>query len=138
MGKIYFLCTGNSCRSQIAEGFAKKYLADSWEIRSAGVEIHGLNPKAVKVMSEAGIDISNQTSDLIDLDYFNCSDIIITLCGDAADKCPMIPNKSTHFHWDLADPAKASGTEEEINKAFQNTRDEIKVRMIELSRELNS
>ena len=69
MKKIYFLCTGNSCRSQIAEGFAKKYLDDSWEIRSAGVETHGLNPRAVAVMEESGIDISNQTSDLIDLDY---------------------------------------------------------------------
>lgn len=137
MKKIYFLCTGNSCRSQIAEGFAKKYLDDSWEIRSAGVETHGLDPRAVAVMEESGIDISNQTSDLIDLDYFNQSDMIITLCGDAADKCPMIPKESTHLHWDLVDPAKAKGSEAEIRSAFRNTRDEIKKRMIELSQQLN-
>lgn len=137
MKKIYFLCTGNSCRSQIAEGYAKKYLNSKWEIRSAGVESHGLNPKAVAVMKEAGIDISTQTSDLIDLDYFNQSDMIITLCGDAADKCPMIPKESTHLHWDLEDPAKAVGTEEEIITAFRNTRDEIERRMIELAKQLN-
>lgn len=137
MKKIYFLCTGNSCRSQIAEGYAKKYLNSKWEIRSAGVESHGLNPKAVAVMKEAGIDISTQTSDLIDLDYFNQSDMIITLCGDAADKCPMIPKESTHLHWDLEDPVKAVGTEEEIMTAFRNTRDEIERRMIELAKQLN-
>lgn len=137
MKKIYFLCTGNSCRSQIAEGYAKKYLNSKWEIRSAGVESHGLNPKAVAVMKEAGIDISTQTSDLIDLDYFNQSDMIITLCGDAADKCPMIPKENTHLHWDLEDPAKAVGTEEEIMTAFRNTRDEIERRMIELAKQLN-
>lgn len=137
MKKIYFLCTGNSCRSQIAEGFAKKYLDDSWEIRSAGVETHGLNPRAVTIMDEAGIDISNQTSDLIDLDYFNQSDMIVTLCGDAADKCPTISKKSTHLHWDLVDPAKAKGSEAEISSAFRNTRDEIEKRMIELSQQLN-
>ena len=67
---IYFLCTGNSCRSQMAEGWAKKYLSDEWEVRSAGIEAHGLNPNAVKAMNEAGIDISNQTSDIIDPEIF--------------------------------------------------------------------
>src|SRR5690625_2475543 len=89
---IYFLCTGNSCRSQIAEGWAKKYLSDEWEIKSAGIEAHGLNPLAVKVMSEAGIDISNQTSDLIDFDFLSNADLVVTLCGDAADKCPVTPS----------------------------------------------
>ena len=84
MKKVYFLCTGNSCRSQIAEGYGHKIL-EGWEVRSAGIETHGLNPRAVKVMAEEGIDISSQKSELIDLDYFNECDLIITLCGDALD-----------------------------------------------------
>ena len=89
MKKIYFLCTGNSCRSQMAEGYAKKILpANKFKIESAGVETHGLNPMAVKVMAEDGVDISKQYSKLIDLQYFNMADVIITLCGDARDKCP--------------------------------------------------
>ncbi len=125
MKKIYFLCTGNSCRSQMAEGFAQKYLADQYEIRSAGVEQHGLNSRAVQVMAEIGIDISHHTSDLIDLDYFNACDLIITLCGDARDKCPMIPQGTVHEHWDLPDPARAEGTEEEILTVFRQVRDDI-------------
>ncbi|KFK77168.1 arsenate reductase [Bacillus spizizenii] len=88
---IYFLCTGNSCRSQMAEGWGKEYLGDKWNVYSAGIEAHGLNPNAVKAMKEAGIDISNQTSDIIDPNILNNADLVITLCGDAADKCPMTP-----------------------------------------------
>ncbi|AEO27026.1 TPA: arsenate reductase (thioredoxin) [Listeria monocytogenes] len=127
MKKIYFLCTGNSCRSQMAEGYAHKLLPKSqFEIRSAGIETHGLNPKAVKVMAEDGIDISEQTSDLLDMSYFNKADLIVTLCGDAKDKCPVIPKGKEHFHWNLSDPAKASGSEEEILAQFRKTRDLIK------------
>src|SRR5690625_6408001 len=99
---IYFLCTGNSCRSQMAEGWAKKYLGDGWGVYSAGIEAHGLNPNAVKAMKEAGIDISNQTSDIIDPEILNNADLVVTLCGDAADKCPMTPphvdRKSTRLN----------------------------------------
>ena len=93
---------------------------------------HGLNPHAVKVMAEEGIDISSQKSELIDLDYFNECDLIITLCGDALDKCPMIPKGVNHEHWDLQDPARATGTESEILAEFRKTRDLIKeqVKMI--------
>ncbi|WP_458118088.1 arsenate reductase/protein-tyrosine-phosphatase family protein, partial [Lactococcus lactis] len=77
MRKIYFLCTGNSCRSQIAEGYGHKLLKD-WEVKSAGIETHGLNPRAVQVMAEEDIDISQQKSELIDIDYFNSCDLIIT------------------------------------------------------------
>ncbi|QDK71434.1 arsenate reductase (thioredoxin) [Lactococcus protaetiae] len=129
MKKIYFLCTGNSCRSQMAEGFAKKYLTDDYEIKSAGVEQHGLNPRAVQVMAESGLDISDHTSDLIDLGYFNACDLIITLCGDARDKCPMIPHGIVHEHWDLPDPAQALGTEEEILSVFRQVRDDIEQRV---------
>lgn len=131
MKKIYFLCTGNSCRSQIAEGYGHKFL-EGWEVRSAGVETHGLNPRAVEVMAEDGVDISNQKSELIDIDYFNSCDLIITLCGDALDKCPTIPKGITHEHWDLQDPARVSGTDDEILEAFRKTRDLIKVQVKKL------
>lgn len=83
---LYFLCTGNSCRSQIAEGFGKKYLGDEYDVYSAGIEAHGLNPNALKAMKEVDIDISNQTSDIIDPTLLNKTDYVITLCGDANDK----------------------------------------------------
>ncbi|KZK38976.1 arsenate reductase (thioredoxin) [Lactococcus taiwanensis] len=132
MRKIYFLCTGNSCRSQIAEGYGHQFL-EGWEVRSAGVETHGLNPRAVEVMAEDGVDISNQKSELIDIDYFNSCDLIITLCGDALDKCPIIPNEVNHEHWDLQDPARVSGSDDQILEAFRNTRDLIKVQVEKLT-----
>ncbi|OJF92190.1 arsenate reductase (thioredoxin) [Alkalibacterium sp. 20] len=127
MKKIYFLCTGNSCRSQIAEGYGHKFLDPAkFEVRSAGIEAHGLNPRAIKVMAEDGIDITKQNSDMIENEYFNQADLIITLCGDARDKCPTIPSGVIHEHWDLEDPAKATGTEEEILSVFRETRETIK------------
>lgn len=123
--KIYFLCTGNSCRSQMAEGWAKTLLGDEWEVRSAGIEAHGLNPLAVKAMAEVGIDISNQKSELIDMDFLNQATIAVTLCGDAADRCPMTPPHVRREHWGFDDPAKAEGTDEEVWAVFQRVRDEI-------------
>ena len=130
---IYFLCTGNSCRSQMAEGWAKEILGDGWVGKSAGIEAHGLNPKAVKVMKEAGIDISGQTSDIIDQDTLDNSDLVITLCGDAADKCPMTPSYVKRDHWGFDDPAKATGTEEEKWNTFTRVRDEIRDRIKQFS-----
>lgn len=132
---LYFLCTGNSCRSQIAEGFGKKYLGDEWEVKSAGVEAHGLNPRAVKTMAEAGIDISGQTSDILDMETMNRSDFIVTLCGDAADRCPMTPPSIRREHWGFDDPAKATGTEEEIMAEFRRVRDEIGERIRKFAEE---
>ncbi|MCT1227406.1 arsenate reductase (thioredoxin) [Lactococcus lactis] len=125
MKKVYFLCTGNSCRSQMAEGYGHKFLR-GWEVRSAGIEMHGLNSRAVQVMAEDGIDISSQQSELINIEYFNESDLIVTLCGDVLDKCPMIPKEINHEHWNLEDPARALGTEVEILEEFRKTRDLIK------------
>ncbi|WP_439818759.1 arsenate reductase (thioredoxin) [Weissella paramesenteroides] len=134
MKKIYFICTGNSCRSQIAEGYAKLYFANQdVVIRSAGVETHGLNPRAVAIMQEDNVDISQQTSDLIDPDYFNQCDLIVTLCGDARDKCPVIPSTSKHLHWDLPDPARTTGSEAEIMAVFRQARDDIKERIHSLT-----
>ncbi|GAF11176.1 LOW QUALITY PROTEIN: arsenate reductase [Bacillus sp. JCM 19046] len=125
---IYFLCTGNSCRSQMAEGWAKHYLAEEWDVYSAGIEAHGLNPKAVQA-NEVGISIASQTSDLIDQTLLNNADLVVTLCGDAADKCPATPPHVKREHWGFDDPAKATGTEEEKWAVFQRVRDEIGARI---------
>ncbi|MEK3955260.1 arsenate reductase (thioredoxin) [Psychrobacillus sp. FSL K6-1464] len=122
---IYFLCTGNSCRSQMAEGWGKRYLGDEWEVLSAGIEAHGLNPKAVKAMNEIGIDITTQTSDMINMETLNNADFVVTLCGDAADKCPMTPPHVKRDHWGFEDPAEAEGTDEEKWTTFQRVRDEV-------------
>ncbi|MBR9523747.1 arsenate reductase, partial [Staphylococcus aureus] len=88
---IYFICTGNSCRSQMAEGWAKQILADDWNVYSAGIETHGVNPKAIEAMKEVGIDISNHTSDLIDNNIIKNSNLVVTLCSDADVNCPSLP-----------------------------------------------
>ncbi|WP_025784585.1 arsenate reductase (thioredoxin) [Sporosarcina sp. D27] len=126
---LYFLCTGNSCRSQMAEGWGKKYLGNEWQVLSAGIESHGVHPNAVKAMNEVGIDISKQTSDIIDLEILNSADYVVTLCGDAADKCPMTPLHVKRDHWGFDDPAKAEGTDEEKWAFFQRVRDEIGARI---------
>ena len=122
---IYFLCTGNSCRSQMAEGWAKHYLDKEWNAYSAGVEAHGLNANAIKAMNEVNIDISNQASDVIDRDLLNGADMIVTLCGDALDRCPTTPPHIRREHWGVDDPAKAKGSDEEKWAEFQRVRDEI-------------
>lgn len=116
---IYFLCTGNSCRSQMAEGWAKKYLGEEWIVKSAGLEAHGLNPNAVKAMKEVGIDIFDQTSDIIDPHILNRADLVVTLCGHARDHCPVPPPHVKHVHWGFDDPAGKDWSE------FQRVRDEI-------------
>lgn len=131
---IYFLCTGNSCRSQMAEGFGKKYLNDVFDVYSAGIEAHGLNPLAVKAMNEVGVDISKQTSDIIDEKLLNKADYVITLCGDANDNCPVTPPHVIKWHWDFDDPAKAKGTAGEKWAVFQRVRDEIKQKIKEFER----
>ena len=131
---FYFLCTGNSCRSQMAEAFGHKYLSDKYDVYSAGIEAHGLNPNAIKAMDEVGIDIRNQTSDVIDSELLNNADIVVTLCGDANDKCPLTPPHVTRWHWGFDDPARAEGTQEEKWAVFQRVRDEIDARIEEFSK----
>ncbi|OCA90194.1 arsenate reductase (thioredoxin) [Bacillus sp. FJAT-27986] len=125
---IYFLCTGNSCRSQMAEGWAKEILPD-WNVKSAGLEAHGLNPNAVKAMQEVNIDITNYTSDVIDPDILNHADLVVTLCGHADEHCPVTPPSVKRVHWGFDDPAKAEGSEEEKWAFFQRVRDEIRDRI---------
>ncbi|MCL6633797.1 MAG: arsenate reductase (thioredoxin) [Alicyclobacillus herbarius] len=124
--RVYFLCTGNSCRSQMAEGWARYLGGDKIEVHSAGVEAHGLNPRAVAAMQEVGIDISHHQSKLIDLDLLNQADYVITLCGDANDRCPRTPAHVKRLHWGFEDPAKATGTEAEIQAKFREVRDAIR------------
>jgi arsenate reductase len=121
MGKkvIYFICTGNSCRSQMAEGWAKIILGKEWDVYSAGIEAHGVNLNAVKAMKEVGIDISNHTSDLINPEILKQSSLVVTLCSDADDNCPILPSNIIKEHWGFDDPAGKEWSE------FQRVRDEI-------------
>lgn len=124
--KILILCTGNSCRSQIAEGYLRYFANNKAEIYSAGVETHGINPKAIATMQEEGIDISNHTSNNID-EYRNIDfDFVITVCDNAKERCPFFPTKAKRFHHNFPDPAKATGTGEEIITEFRKVRQLIK------------
>ena len=122
MKNILVLCTGNSCRSQIAEGYLSQYAGEKANIYSAGVETHGVNPRAISIMKEVGIDISNHTSNHVD-EYININfDFVITVCDNAKERCPYFPTKAEKFHYNFPDPAKASGTEEEIVNEFRRVR----------------
>jgi arsenate reductase len=124
--KILVLCTGNSCRSQIAEGYLRHFANGRAEIYSAGIETHGVNPRAIETMKEDGIDISNHTSNNID-EYRDIDfDFVITVCDNAKERCPFFPTTAKKFHQNFADPAKATGTEEEIKEEFRQVRQQIK------------
>ena len=123
---ILVLCTGNSCRSQLAEGYLRKFAGDKANIYSAGIETHGVNPRAIATMKEDGIDISKHTSNNVD-EYANIDfDYIITVCDNAKEACPVFPSKAKKFHFNFPDPAKAKGTEEEIMAQFRSVREMIK------------
>jgi arsenate reductase len=126
MKKILVLCTGNSCRSQIAEGYLRYFADGKAEIFSAGVETHGVNPRAIETMQEDNTDISNHTSNNID-EYFDINfDFVITVCDNAKERCPFFPTKAKKFHYNFPDPAKATGTEVEIKEQFRQVRQLIK------------
>ena len=127
MKKILVLCTGNSCRSQLAEGYLRFFAGNRAEVYSAGVETHGVNPRAVAVMKEDGIDISAHTSNNVEeyrhLDF----DFVITVCDNAKERCPVFPSRAKKFHYNFPDPAKATGSEETIMDAFRKVREMIKL-----------
>src|SRR5690625_594962 len=127
MGKnILVLCTGNSCRSQIAEGYLRHYANEKAEIYSAGVETHGVNPKAIAIMQEDGMDISSHTSNHID-EYRDIDfDYVITVCDHAKEHCPYVPARGKKFHYNFTACAKATGTDEEIYEQFRHVRNQIK------------
>ncbi len=124
--KLLFLCTGNSCRSQMAEAYGKKFLSDKFEIYSGGIEKHGLNPYMLKVLREDGINTdslySKTINELGDINF----DCVITLCGDANETCPMYLKKTKLIHKGFDDPAKFTGKEEAVLEKFRKVRDEIK------------
>lgn len=119
----------------MADGWANELLPDNWEVHSAGIEAHGLNPNAVKAMAEVGIDISNNTSNIIDNTLLQKATLVVTLCGDAADKCPVTPPHVRREHWGFFDPAKATGSDEEKWQVFQDVRDAIRARIEQFVKE---
>lgn len=124
--KILVLCTGNSCRSQIAEGYLRYFAGDEAEVFSAGIETHGVNPRAIEIMKRDGIDISKHTSNNID-DYRGIDfDYVITVCDNAKENCPYFPTSAIKLHCDFPDPAKALGSDEEIMEQFRQVRELIR------------
>lgn len=134
---LLFLCTGNSCRSQMAEGWARYLGKAALQVQSAGIEAHGKNPRAIAVMQEAGVDISTQESTKLDDAMLNAADYLVTVCGHADEHCPALPAGMKKEHWPLTDPAKASGSEDEIMAAFRASRDDIRQRVSALLQRLD-
>lgn len=126
MKKILVLCTGNSCRSQIAEGYLRYFGEKNVKVYSAGIETHGVNPRAIKIMAEDGVDLSGHTSNAIaeyaTLDF----DFVITVCDNAKENCPYFPTSAEKTHYNFPDPAKATGSEEEILDEFRRVRNLIR------------
>jgi len=128
MKNILVLCTGNSCRSQMAHGYLQHFAGDRAKVYSAGVEVHGVNQNAIAIMKEDGIAISHHTSNLVE-EYMDVPfDFIITVCDNAKERCPYFPSVPTtqRFHHNFRDPSKTIGTPEEITADFREVRDEIK------------
>lgn len=139
MTKVMFLCTGNTCRSQMAEGFARELGKGIVASYSAGLMPAGVvHPRAIAVMKEAGIDISDQRSKGIDTNLLHKMDMIVTLCGNAEASCPVTPPEIKRMHWPIDDPVHAMGTEEGILKAFRKARDEIQEKIVALIYTLKS
>ena len=135
---LLFLCTGNSCRSQMAEGWARALGGEWLHVKSAGIEAHGKNPRAIAVMREAGIDISDQESTRLTDDMLQWADLVVTVCGHADEHCPALPPGTRKEHWPLDDPARATGSEEEIMAVFRASRDEIRRRVEDLLQRLQT
>jgi arsenate reductase len=129
MMKVMFLCTGNACRSQMAEGFAREFGKGIIEPFSAGLIAAGLHPRASAVMKEIGIDITLQKSKTIDEKLLKTMDVVITLCGNAEHSCPWTPPGIKRIHWPINDPVGTVGSEERIMKAFRRARDEIRAKV---------
>jgi arsenate reductase len=126
MKNILVLCTGNSCRSQIAEGYLRHFAQNKANVYSAGIQTHGVNPRAIATMAADGIDISQHTSNHLDEYRQLPFDYVITVCDHARENCPFFPTNARRFHYNFPDPAKATGTEAEIKAAFAQVRDQIK------------
>jgi len=126
---VMFVCTGNSCRSQMAEGWMRALAGDFIEAKSAGIEAHGQNEFAITAMSEVGIDISQQQSIRINGEMLEWADIIVTLCDNAEEQCPVMSSQAAKLHLPLPDPAKLKGSEQELMSEFAVVRDQIRQRV---------
>ncbi len=126
---VLFVCTGNSCRSQMAEGFLRQLAGDRVGVDSAGLEAHGQNPRAIRVMDELGVDIRGQQSTTLTDAHLGWADRVVTVCGDADASCPVLPPGTHKRHWGLPDPARAEGDEEQIMAEFRAVRDDIRRRV---------
>lgn len=135
---ILYVCTGNSCRSQIAEGLTRHLSGEPISVRSAGLEAHGLNPNAVAAMQAVGIDISNQSSSILDDEAIAWADVVVTVCGHADEHCPVLPSGTRKIHWSFDDPARIVGNAQEIGNAFAATRDAMRVQVSQLLSELTT
>lgn len=138
MTKVLFVCTGNSCRSQMAEGWLRALVGDRIQANSAGIEVHGRNERAVAAMAEAGVDISGQASTLLTDEQLQWADLVVTVCGHADETCPMLPPDTRKEHWPLEDPARASGSEAEIMAEFRVSAEEIRARVADLISRLDN
>jgi len=127
--KILVLCTGNSCRSQMAEGYLRHLAGDRFEVASAGLEPSVVNPNAIHVMQEDGVDISSHSSKDVDQFIAQKFDYIITVCDNAKERCPYFPGQAERIHWSFEDPAAATGTDAEVLTVFRKIRDQIKHRV---------
>jgi arsenate reductase len=136
--KVLFLCTGNSCRSQMSEGWLRRLAGDQFDVVSAGTHPVGLNPYAVAAMQEVGIDISNHVSERVDPYLGQEFDYVITVCDRAQENCPIFPGASKMLHWSFEDPAKAKGTYEQQMIVFKNIRDEIEEQIRRFITEIGS
>jgi len=132
--RVLFICTGNSARSQMAEGFARHLGQGRIEAHSAGMEPSRMNPVAIAVMREKGIDISQQYSKAFDETLAGQMDLVVTVCGNADERCPVLPPEVNRVHWPLEDPATARGTDDEILTTFRQVRDQVESRVQELLR----
>ncbi len=137
MTNILFVCSGNSCRSQIAEGFGREYSDGKFEIKSAGILPIGVLPMTIETMKEVGIDISEHTSDLLTSEMIQSSDYVITLCNHARDNCPVIPPDVKHIHWDIENPDRLYVSEEARRIEFAKARDIIKSGVRQLIEQIN-
>ena len=133
---ILYLCTGNSCRSQIAEGWTRELGGDDFTVESAGIEAHGKNPRAIATMAEAGVDISVQESTIVDEAMLQRADVVVTVCGHADSNCPALGPGVRKLHWPTRDPAAATGSEADIRQVFVAVREELRGRIEALLAEL--
>lgn len=136
--RVMFLCTGNSCRSQMAEGWARELADDFVDVKSAGIDAYGQNENAIRTMAEVGIDISMQQSIRVNGEMLEWADLLVTLCDNAEEQCPVVNPHTMRLHMPLPDPAKIRGTDDEIKHEFAEIRDQIRERVEVVLEQLKS